>query len=225
MNTPVHDRMFLNAAIDRLVKGESDDWLNDAQVVVDFGLGIPASPRIRVDSLKIEANYPAAGQNAYAAGIGDIGIDDGESHTVRRVGNTEVERVGHYKLVHIPEVGALTIEHYQSGSVWKSPETGDDAGYQVRYSSRANPELFLRLTLVEIEPLMHLEIRLLLGRLKDRLVSATKFYWNKLVNPAARGMKRRYESKGQYFVYQFEVVYSVREDITVGSRYLGGVPI
>ena len=56
MNAPVPDRMFLNSVIDRLIKGESGDWLQDAQLLVDFGLGIPSSPRIQVKSRKMSVN-------------------------------------------------------------------------------------------------------------------------------------------------------------------------
>lgn len=137
-------RMLVNGAIQKLISGEEEGWLEAARIVIEFAKTVPSTdgPYTVTNTYSSESSESVEG---YAAGLGNIRIDDskkGEHSTDVR--NATIERIGYYKLLHTQKYRAVQIWHYRDDEVWRDPDEEDSItySYALLYSSSGEPLTF-----------------------------------------------------------------------------------
>ena len=142
----VADKMLINGALERLISGEEEGWLESAQIVVDFGRTIlPSGPVMETRRNFIEGGKKDK-MTGYAAGIGNVSIHDKEKNSIdaQHRGFTP-ERVGYYKMIHRKDGRWIQFWQYQDDLVWKNPqddETGPPLMYFLLYNEKGDPHTF-----------------------------------------------------------------------------------
>lgn len=116
------DRMLVNAAIEKLVSGEEEGWLEAARIVVEFGQKIGTSQRVVTHNKLTREDRDPHIVSGYAANIGSASIDDRQQSTQHSVSGAIIERVGYYKVVRIAHWSCIQWTHYRDDYEWQNRE-------------------------------------------------------------------------------------------------------
>ena len=202
MPAVVHDRMVLNAAIERLIMQNSADWSTDAKLLVDFGFPLPSS-----DMIRIEKNYSRSANDDL---IGSV------SH---HEDTTQFGIIGNYRIAHFADIGAIQIERRDMRA--QKLEDGDVAGYQIRYDAQEVPEVFVRLIASAAEPVAAIERQLWLSRLQFNAATLARRVVRRVLRPMAPRSVSYRVSHRRYFRFLYQIVFSENPDYIPGVVYRG----